>query len=189
MAIDYEALAGEDADGDFSQDTLERLGGLASRLQELEADIEARTAELKELQNEARGIAERDIPGVLDETGLSDVRLTDGTRVVIRTGLNVSTTGKYRGVINKWLEDNGHDDIIKDEFKIPFGKDEDAAIKALTSYLTGTGLQFDEKRYVAPQTFGALVRELMEAGEDVPLDDLGITEWRRAKLEAPRNRS
>jgi len=177
MAIEY----GEPVSA--TEDQLTRLGKLANYQVSLEQTIASLEAQLKDIQEKYRRVSEIDIPGVLDETGLSEVRLADGTKIVIREDLRVSTSGKNRDVINNWLISRGHDDLIRDEVTAAFGKGHsDVAEKAL-EMLRGLTTSVDRKRYVNPQTFAALIRELLAGGEDVPLDQLGVFVQRRAKLE------
>jgi len=182
--VDYEAMSAGDAAPD--DDLLRRLGEAVRRMRELDGIAADLAERAKRAADELRFLAERTVPGILDETGLSELRLADGTKVVVRTDLKVSTTGKYRPAINTWLEETGHDDIIKDEVTVPFGKDESERVGRVVAFLEDAGLQHDRRRYVAPQTLKALVNELMEAGEEVPLDRIGAFTYRSARLEAPR---
>lgn len=177
--IDYDGMRSEPTD-----DQLTRLGKLAQRQLELEDELERLQQRAKELQEKHRVVSEVDLPALLDETGLSQVRLADGTRVVIREDLRVSTTGKNRDVINRWLEGRGLDDVIKDEVTAAFGKGDAAGAKSAMALLTELGaVAVDHKRYVNPQTFSALLRELRDGGEDVPYEELGVFVQRRAKLD------
>jgi len=79
------------------------------------------------------------------------------------------------------------DDVIKDEVTAAFGKGAASLAEEAVKLLIDSGATaVDRKRYVNPQTFAALLRELLAAGEEVPLDELGAFMQRRAKLE-PRN--
>jgi len=167
-------------------DQLTRLAELARRQVTLEDEIAALERRLSETQKLHQQVSEIDIPTLLDATGLSDVRLANGTKVTIREDLRVATSGKWRDPINAWLVQQGHDDLIKDKVTADFGKGEsDLAEKAVT-LLTAAGVaRVDRTRAVNPQTFAALIRELRAAGEDVPYDTLGIFVQKRAKLERP----
>lgn len=179
--VDFEGLADEE----LSEDLLARLGDLARRQLDLEDQIEAANEELRKLGDDHRRISEEDIPAVLDETGLSEVRLADGTKVVVKEHLRVSTAGKNREPINTWLESEGHDDVIKDEVTALFGKGEGDLAEGLVLAAAEFTDSVDRKRYVNPQTFAALLRELMADGVDVPLDELGVFVQRQTKLDRP----
>ena len=170
----------------ISDDTLTRLGLAAARQLKLERRLQELTDQSTVVSSEIRRLSEVDIPSILDETGLSEVRLKDGTKVVVKEDLRVSTTGKYREMINAWLVKTGNEDMIKDEVVARFGKGEgDKAAAFLAAALAETE-DADRKRSVNPQSFAALLREMMSNGDDVPLDELGAFVQRRAKLEPPK---
>jgi len=165
-------------------DLLRRLAQLVGRQLDLEGSIEDKEKQLKELREQHRRLSEEDIPAILDETGLSELRLADGTRVRVTETLRVSTSGKWREPINAWLERTGHDDIIKDEVVASFGKGMGDEAQRVIDEIRALGIEgVERKRFVAPPTFAALVRELSEAGQDVPLDELGIYVQRATRLD------
>ena len=178
MAIDYEKL-----ETGMTDSQLTRLGKLAHHQMELEDRIKETQSTLDDLNKQHNEVSGVSIPSLLDETGLSEVRLADGTKVSVREDLRVSTTGKYRDVINAWLESRGLDDVIRDEVTAAFAKGAGEAAAKAVSMLKGIGAAVDRKRYVNPMTFAALLRELMADGESVPLEDLGAYVQRRTKLE------
>lgn len=182
MSVDFEGMA----ETDVSEDALKRLSDLAHRQLELEREIGRLEYQIKELGKHHRKISEEDIPSLLDETGLSEIRLSDGTKVLVKEDLRVSTTGKHRDAINRWLEETGHDDVIKDEVVAQFGKGEGERAAMLMRAAAEFTDATTRKRYVNPQTFSALLRELMAAGEEVPLEELGAYIQRRSKLESPK---
>jgi hypothetical protein len=180
--VDFEAMV----DGQLDQDRLARLGELVTRQLALEDEIETTTQRLKQLGEDLRGVSERDIPELLLDTGLSEVRLADGTKVLVRNDLKVRTTGEWRQPILEFLVERGLDDVIKDELTIPFGKGQDVAVQRLSAYLSAEGYQYGRDRTVHAQTFAALLRELLANHEDVPLDALGAYMWRHTKLVRPK---
>ena len=180
--VDFESMVDEDA----SDDMLERLSGLAHLQMELEDELADLAVVVKEKTAKLNELSEVDIPSILDETGLSEIRLADGTKVIVKETLRVTTAGKYREVIQAWLVREGHDDIIKDTVTAQFSKGEgEKAEKLLVAAAKYTEV-VDRKRTVAPGTFGALLRELLEDGVTVPLDELGAHFQCKTKLDRPR---
>lgn len=167
-------------------DSLVHLAELAGTQLELEREVEAAEAALKDLKEKLRNVSEKQIPDLLDGTGLSEVRLADGTKVIVKEDIQVSTTGKWRVAINNWLTSTGHGDLIKDELKVACGRDQEAAVEALVNLAQEHRFSVDRNRFVNPQSLKAFLRERLEAGEDVPLDELGAHVFRKTKLEAPR---
>lgn len=181
MSVDYEKYANEEP----SDDILTRLAELSNKQLQLEDDIIAAQRRVEQLVEHRDLISMYHIPALLDEAGVSDVRLSDGTRVQVKKSLRVSTTGRYRDKINAWLEQQGYDDIILDEVTARFGKGESALAVSLIKAANELTRSVARKRYVNAQTFAALVRELLAKGEDVPLDEIGAFEQRFTKLERP----
>jgi hypothetical protein len=166
-----------------TEDQLVRLSNLVHNQLELESQIKTLEHTMKNFQAQLRQVSEVDIPNLLDETGLSEVKLRDGTKVVVREDLRVSTTGKNRDVINRWLTEIGCEDLIRDEVVASFNRGEGERAEELLRHLTLLGVLSDRKRYVNPQSFAALLREMRDKGEDVPLERLGVFVQRRAQLK------
>jgi hypothetical protein len=166
-------------------DSLERLATLVRQQGELERAIAVAEDALDDLKSRHRRVSEEDVPGLLDEVGLSDVRLADGTKVSIKETLraSVAADGKYTPFILGWLDREGHGDLVKNDVIVSFGRGEDAAAVALVAALTERGLAPARKKTVNNQSFTALLRELMEAGEEVPLDEMGVAVQRRSVLK------
>lgn len=181
--IDFESMA----DDELSEDLLARLGDLARRQMDLEDQIAGVEEQLKGLNGKLLQVSGEDIPEILDETGLSEVRLTDGTKVIVKENLRVSVgkTSQYRAPVLSWLEREGHDDVIKDQVVALFGKGEGDKAEALLEAAKEFTPSVDRDRSVHSQTFAALLRELLADGEDVPLDELGVFVQRQTKLDRP----
>lgn len=178
--IDYESMVDEEV----GEDLLEQL----SRASQYQAELEQQIAELdqkkKELNQLHQQVSEETIPDLLNQAGVSELRLADGTKVTVKEDLRVSTTGKYRDNINAWLQKNGYGDLIKDDVTISFGRGQDSNVQALLDYVQSQlGQSPARKQYVESASFKSLVKELLSDGEDVPLEDLGVFVQKRAKLE------
>jgi hypothetical protein len=180
MAIDY------GPNPTLPADQLTRLAELAHRQLDFEDAIAATEQKLQLLQIQHQQVSEVDIPTLLDATGLSDVRLSNGIKVTVREDVRVSVSGKWRDPINAWLVNQGHDDLIKDKVTADFGKGESDLAEKAIALLTSAGVaRINRTRAVNAQTFAALIRELRAAGEDVPYDQLGVFVQKHAKLERP----
>ena len=82
-----------------------------------------------------------------------------------------------------WLEGNGHAAIVKREVKVALGKVSQEEVNSISSTLVGMGLAPAFKLDVHPQTFGALIRELLQKGENVPLSDMGAEVTKFAEVK------
>lgn len=169
--------------------TLERLVALVQCQRDLERELtdldEKRKKTNVELEKVAGGYrAEGDIPALLQELGVETLTLADGTKVTVRKELkppSMAAGSKHRDAVVAWLDEVGHGDAVKDTVTVLLAKDDPRAVTLLAA-LDEVGVPYDRFRTVNPQTLGALLRELLEAGDEVPLDDLGVLVFRRSKL-------
>jgi hypothetical protein len=81
---------------------------------------------------------------------------------------------------------NGADEIVKTEVTATFNKDEFQKAMALLGELQRRGLPTIIKRNIHPMTLKAWVKERMEEGADLPLDDIGLWYGQIAKIKRPK---
>ena len=131
-----------------------RLSALVRVALDLRDRIEAAESDLKLLGHRLQQAVEVDIPAILDEYGLAEATLATGERVTLPTKLFVSISEANQEAAFKWLREHDLGDIIK----------------TIT------------KTAVHPSTLRAQVRELLEAGVDVPQDVFTICQKRIAEI-------
>lgn len=168
---------------------LAAVARLARRQLDLEAVVAAAEEELKRQQKALFDVRCLELPEALSACGLSKVTLSTGEVVEVRTEYYCSLTGQYRAPAIAWLQANGLTSIITQDVIASFGKDESKKAAALLKLL-GTkrfkGVPAKLQENVNTATFKALVREKIEAGEAVPVDELGVTVQDAAKITPPR---
>jgi hypothetical protein len=171
---------------------LERVTALVREMLHLEAEI----AEMKEridAKDKARAmIAESDLPELMDEVGLSEVVLGDGRRIIIAQEIYAHISENNKPTAFSWLRLYGHDDIIKRDLTLRFGKGEDEKARKLYDELTGRPELSDNtiisKESVHGGTLKAFVRRELERGTDIPHETFGIFEKRVAKVDTKKVR-
>lgn len=82
---------------------------------------------------------------------------------------------------------NGADEIVKTEVTVAFSKGHDAQAQALLGEMSRRGLNVVMERNVHHQTLKAWVKEKMEAGAALPLDDIGLWYGQIAKIKRPKD--
>lgn len=163
------------------------LGQLAGMAQEQKAD-EALVARLEEelaaAKEKLKTISEVTIPKFMDDCGMKDFTTKDGLRIDIVETIRGSIPKASETQAFSWLEDHNSGRLIKREFKIEFGKDEEAWAKKFQADLAKRKrpLKATVKRAVHPQTLAAYVREQLEAGVAIPLDVFGVYRQRASKV-------
>ncbi len=159
---------------EVNDDDLKMISALANKQVSLENQIKLQEDILKGIKEEHKQVSQVDIPEALAEAGLSEFKLADGTKVTVQQFYSASIPKDKVDDAMQWLRDNGHGDLIKNTVSVAFGKGEDTLATDLKKYLGTNGNSYEDKTGVHPQTLRAFAREQIEAGQNLPLDTLGI---------------
>lgn len=143
----------------MANDIIDFIGGLVP-IKILETVLDYYKAKEKEL-------AERDIPNLMKEAGVSKVTLEDGTEV--RSAMQYSTKIIDQANYETWMNNNGYGELLKHDFLVR-GSQADIVREKLQQ----NGLSFEEKlnEAGAHMTRNKIMRERLEAGESVPPEDV-----------------
>ncbi len=158
---------------DVTNDQLQQVSALAEIQRKLEAEVKKKEESLKETKQQLKKVSEVDIPEALAECGLSEIKLTDGTKVSVSTYYSASIPKDKIDEALDWLRNNNHGDLIKNTVAIDYARGEDNAAEKMKQDLRTQGQSFTDKTGVHPQTLKAFVREQTESGKNLPLDLLG----------------
>lgn len=164
---------------------LGRLSEMAETARRLEDQVAEAQQTLKKLQEEHRTVVEHQIPELMDSIGMEKFSTRGGLNIAVREAIRASLgSGPEKDRNIKWLEDNGHEAIVKMSVVVPFGRGEEqrAAAKALSDRLQAEGCDASFERKVEPSTLSALVRELLEQGSPVPEEAFHVHRQRVAKI-------
>ena len=164
-------------------DILTQIAELSKLLRNADAQVAALTLELQDAKEEVRRIQEDDLPELMREVGLSEIKLADGSsiKVVDEVDCSISEERRYRA--HEWLVANGFGGIIKSAITVEFGRDEHTeALAAAEQIHNVTGRDALLKEGVHPQTLKAFIKEQMAAGQTIPQELFGIRPYSKAKL-------
>lgn len=164
---------------------LGRLSEMAETARRLEHAVEEAQRALKKLQDEHRMVVEQQIPELMDSIGMEKFSTKTGLNIAVRESIRASLgsgTEKERNI--KWLEENGHEAVVKMAVVVPFGRGEEqrSQAAALAKRLEGEGLDANFERKVEPSTLSSLIRELLEQGQPVPEEAFHVHRQRTAKI-------
>ena len=178
---------------EIPQDKMTQLVTMVARARELETQLESLDEQMATANKELQGILGGwQCPGslvtLLSELPypVTDLTLEDSTRVQVDEELkppSMAAGSKYREVVVDWAKKSGHGGAVKSEVtvNVPVGKEQVA--EEIYRLVTETyGLQAKSYSTINAQTLGALLRELLEDGADVPLDQLGVFVFKKAKI-------
>lgn len=146
-------------------DSLEKLANLVNLLEDYNdsiADFEASLAEYKE---RAREISQKEIPELLAQYGLSEIKLKDGRKVTVKQ--DCRATVKDFDEFYAFMQARGEENLIKTTLEL--GKMPAVAVLAAQkAVLQATGVAPESKTVIAPQTLFAWVRTNIGLGKTVP---------------------
>ena len=161
---------------------IKSLSDQVLKLRDLEAEVKAQEEKIKQTQKEIARISEDVIPTMLSEMGLSQLKLADGSSVDVKPFYTASISVANREKAYKWLRDNGLGDIIKNDVTVSFGRNEDNKAVDYANLAKSQGFEPTQKLKVEPMTLKALVRERIEAGQEMPMDIFNVYVGNRTKL-------
>ena len=174
--IDFDDLKKDSGDLKNLQDS--ELQKLSSNIQkQLDYDIQIEELEetLKELKRERAILSEDTIPQQMQELGISDTTMADGSRVTIKEGFHCRIPKDKIEQAHAYLRENELGDIIKNQVITSFGTGEDNMAGDLAGHIQDSyGITPDVKESVHPSTLKATLKKRHEEGLSDPDDLFGI---------------
>lgn len=157
---------------------LKEITALAERQLDLEHLIEEAEESLKSLKEQHRAVSENDLPEAMEEAGMMEFKLKDGRKVTVNRKYHASIPKAHQSQAFRWLREHGHDGIIKRDITLKFGKGDDELARKIRDLLSDElgdeTVGIADKEHVHHSTLRAFVREQIEAGEDLPMDEFGV---------------
>jgi hypothetical protein len=168
-------------------DALVRITDLATLLQKSISAVAALTAELAAEKETQRRLEEEDLPELMRELTLTEIKLENGSSVKVVDDLTCGISEERRYAAHRWLSENGFGGLIKTEVVVAFDRDEhDAAMAAADTITEATGRTAAVNEKVHPQTLKAFLKEQLALGASVPFDLFGVRPYAKAKLTQPK---
>lgn len=165
----------------ISEDKLLVLSGLCRKYKDLEAQIEAKEQELKSLNEMYTEVSRVSIPTLLNEAGLSEVRLSSGEKVEIKDQLKASVADKnylqaYRNMVEAEGDKEKIDSLFKEEAIISQVNDE------ILDALIEKGIEYEVKRSIHPQTLKKYCQERLDNGLSIP-EGISVFQYQETKIK------
>jgi|TARA_B100001778_G_scaffold206437_1_gene170584 hypothetical protein len=157
-------------------------------LKEKEDEIAELEDKLKAKKAEADDISSRVIPELLQEQGLQEIKLADGSKVSVKKEFRATLPKDdlRRESAYQWLRDQGLGDIIKNNVTVSFGRGEDNKANQMMDLAVANGFTPQQKSDVAWNTLTALYEERVKAGLDMPSDVFSL--WIKDKTKISRKK-
>lgn len=166
----------------MAENALERLAMLVDRYQKLEASIKDVEIELVAKKALFQVISQEEIPTLLSMFGLSEIKLKDGRKVIVKQDASVSVPADKEDAFFAFLRERKEEDIIKLHFH--FSRMHMEKMKALFTFLTMGEYDYSSERNVHSQTLKKYFKELLGIGVDAAEQARGVAEGRYLRKEA-----
>jgi|TARA_R110002012_G_scaffold37597_3_gene105213 flagellar hook-length control protein FliK len=140
---------------------------LANEVAELEANLKAKKEEL-------RLTSEQELPDAMQEVGLTEIILSTGEKISVKEFYNAHISKANQVVAYKWLVDNGHEALIKNDVLLKFDRGEAEKVDQTVLALKSRGLDPEVRQSVHHSSLKAFVKEQFTAGNDIPTEPFGI---------------
>ena len=162
---------------------LTEVSDIVNTISTVEKNLKIKEDAVKASKEQLRRLIEEDLPNKLAEIGLTKVETTSGDKVEVKPFYKGHISKERMAEAYKWLRQNNHGDMIKNEIKTVFGKGEDGKSITLKKLLNDSGISFTDKESVHPQSLNAFIREQTEKGKALPHDLLGVHIGQIAKIK------
>lgn len=166
---------------------LKRITSLAQLMRTQEQQLAAAEARLAEAKLALNRTKRDDLPALMQEYGLTQIKLEDGTTVELKDDVDCGITEENRAAAHAWLTARGFDGIIKTNVVMPFSRDERTEAVTVAKECEDRFLRHvDVVENIHPQTLRAFIRERIAAGDQVDQKLFGIYPYTAAKLTLPK---
>ncbi len=201
--IDFkEDAKGGSSAGQSQVEDLEQVSRLAILLRSKLLLMREAEARLTLLQQEINRIKLEDLPALMDQFNLLELKLKDGSRLVVKPLINASLPSEgailrckdgeqrveMRNRLKKafqFLRKQGAAALIKTQLKADFGKDSEKVAEKALKTLQQLGVNAEVSKGVHPQTLNAWVRERIEAGKPVDMETFRVFSGQVAEITTP----
>ena len=167
---------------DISQENIKSISDKCHQLQELQKQYKEKEDELSKIKSKVRDFEERVIPEMMQEAGVSKIKLKDGTEVEVKPFYAAKIPESRIDEAFSWLRSNGYEDLIKNTVTANFNRGQDNQVSELIKVCEEHGFAYSKKEKVEPMTLKAFVREQVEGGKKVPFDLFGVYIANKTKI-------
>lgn len=188
--------AAPDPSSNDRDDALEQVKQMARAMRDLSLSIKDQEERLAEQKKALFDITSKKLPELFNEHKVRSLTLEPEGNL---PAYEVSVGPYYKAVLPvesdpglRWLEDNGHGDLIKRSYNVELDRDSEVEAKMLREFLEQHDLPFEEKESVHWATLTSFVKEQIEKSNksaDIPappLDLLGAFVGQVAKMKLVR---
>ena len=162
---------------------MKRIVALAQLLAQQQSDVDRLEEELKEAKKAARTTEREDLPTLMEELGITELKLEDGSVVKVVPDCECGITERTRDAAMRWLAENGFGGLIKTQVIATYGRGErENALKAFEK-LVDEPADVLLKEDVHHSTLKSFVKEQIAAGNALPMDTFNVIPFNKATIK------
>lgn len=177
------------ADG-ASSDALTRITTLAELLRQQQREVAQAEEVLRTAKEAMRRTETEDLPDLMTELQLTEIKLLDGSKVEVKPDLQCGISEERRAEAHRWLEERGFGGLIKTALIVDFDRAERAAaLEAAQKVAEALDRPVALENTVHPATLKSFLKEQLALGAEgssPPADLFGIFPYNKAKLTEPK---
>ena len=173
----FEELTGQDTVetfNDLNEGELSLVSTLANKQLLLAQELASLEEAVKAKKEEFRLTSEQELPEAMQSAGLTEIVLSTGEKISVTEFYNAHISKANQELAYKWLVENGHEGLIKNEVSLKFGREEGQVVDETVMALKSRGLSPEVRQSVHPSTLKAFVKEQLTTGKDIPTELFGI---------------
>lgn len=179
------------------EEGLSKLSKLAKEAQDWAEQAALYEAKLAAARAEVQHRLVVKIPEIMNEIGIKDFTLTDGTTLEIKDVYSASISEENQTEAFGWLTKNKFGSLIKTNLVVNVGRATPAQLKGIMSAVAKAlkTARIESrptiKEQVNPQTLKAFVKEQLTQGnpKKMPLDVFGARTFQLAKMTPPKEKT
>lgn len=171
-------------EGQLDETVLGRLSALADKFQELELAVFTADNALTDAKKKLEYTSRVEIPTLLNEYGLTDIRLKNGKKIEIRDKVRPNLKkDDTLAAFNRMLELEETEEAREAVASLFTSKivvnDVDDAVQAV---LLANSIPFDVDRSIHYQTLGKYCRERLESGKRIP-EQVSVFQYQETQIK------
>ncbi len=166
----------------IGQHDVKSISEKCRQLKDLQEQLKKKNEELDHIKFKVRDMEERIIPEMMQEAGVSLLKLSDGSQVEVKPFYAAKIPESRVEEAFGWLRSNGHEDLIKNTVTASFNRGQDNQVAELIKVCEQFNFTYNQKQKVEPMTLKAFVREQVEGGKKLPFDLFGVYIANKTKI-------
>jgi|TARA_S200002703_G_scaffold151796_1_gene151564 hypothetical protein len=167
---------------DINQDSVKSISEKCNNLKEIHVQIKDVEEKLSQLKSKAKDFEERIIPEMMQEAGVSLLKLKDGSTVEVKPFYAAKIPESRVDEAFGWLRTKGFEDLIKNTVTASFNRGQDNQVSELIKVCEQHGFNYNKKEKVEPMTLKAFVKDQVEGGKELPFDLFGVYIANKTKI-------